>query len=64
MIFNSLKIIPKKFTFEILNAMGQVVLKRDLVDKTTVQTANFAPGVYLIKLGNGRVYEFQKIIKR
>ncbi len=53
----------KKFNFEILNTIGQVVLKGNLVEKTTVQTGNFSPGVYLIKLENGKTFEFKKIIK-
>ncbi len=53
----------KKVTFDILNAIGQIVFKGNLVDKTTVQTSNFAPGVYLIKLENGKTFEFKKIIK-
>ena len=53
----------KKLNFEILNTSGQSVFKGNLVDKTTVQTSNFAPGVYLIKLENGETFEFKKIIK-
>jgi hypothetical protein len=53
----------EKLNFEILNTIGQVVFKGNLVEKTTVQTSNFAPGVYLIKLKNGKTFEFKKIIK-
>jgi hypothetical protein len=53
----------EKINFYILNAIGQVVFKGNLVEKTTVQTSNFAPGVYLIKLENGKTFEFKKIIK-
>jgi hypothetical protein len=49
--------------FEILNAIGQLVFKGNLVEKTTVQTSNFTPGVYLIKLENGKTFEFKKILK-
>jgi len=49
--------------FEILNAIGQIVFKGNLVDKTIVQTSNFALGVYLIILENGKTFEFKKIIK-
>ncbi len=49
--------------FDILNSIGQIVFKGNLADKTTVQTSNFAPGVYLIKLENGKTFEFKKIIK-
>jgi len=49
--------------FDILNAIGQVVFKGNLVDKTTVQTSDFSHGVYLIKLENGKTFEFKKIIK-
>jgi hypothetical protein len=53
----------EKMKFEVLNTIGQVVFKGNLVEKTTVQTNNFAPGVYLIKLENGSTYEFKKLIK-
>jgi uncharacterized delta-60 repeat protein len=57
--------------YEILNSIGQVVLKGNLMDKTTIQTSNFTPGIYLIKLGNlpigqpgDKAFEFIKIIKK
>ena len=53
----------KVLNFEILNAIGKMVFKGNLLDKTIVQTTNFALGVYLIKLENGRTFEFKKIIK-
>jgi stress response protein SCP2 len=53
----------EKVNFDILNAVGQVLFKGNLVKKTTVQTSNFVPGVYLIKLENGKTFEFKKIIK-
>ncbi len=49
--------------FDILNAIGQVIFKGNLTNKTTVQTSNFTPGVYLIKLENGKTVELKKIIK-
>jgi hypothetical protein len=52
-----------KLDFEILNAIGQVVFKGNFIEKTTLHTTNFAPGVYLIKLENGKTFEFKKIIK-
>jgi predicted outer membrane repeat protein len=52
-----------KLNFEIVNTLGQIVLKGNLVDKTIVQTSNFLPGIYLIKLENGKTFEFKKIIK-
>jgi hypothetical protein len=53
----------EKVNFEILNSIGQVILKGDLIEKTTVQTSNFVPGVYLIKIENGKTFEFKKILK-
>jgi len=49
--------------FEIINSMGIIVYKGDLVNKTKVQVGSFAPGVYLIKLANGKTFECKKIIK-
>jgi hypothetical protein len=48
---------------EILNLIGQVVFEGNLSEKTIVQTSNFSLGVYLIKLQNGKSFEFKKIIK-
>ena len=53
----------EKINFEILNSIGQVVFKGNLIEKIVVQTAKFATGVYLIKLENGKTFEFKKIIK-
>lgn len=49
--------------FEILNALGQVVFKGDLVEKTVVQTLAFPSGVYLVKLQTAKTVEFKKVIK-
>jgi stress response protein SCP2 len=49
--------------FDIINTIGQVILKGNLVERAIVQTSNFAPGVYIIKLENGKTFEFKKIIK-
>ncbi len=53
----------KKVNFDILNVIGQVVFKGNLVEKTTVQTSNFKPGLYIFKLKNCKTFEFKKIIK-
>ena len=52
-----------KVAFEIFNSIGQSIYKGNLIEKTIVQTSSFAPGVYVIKLNNGKVFEFKKIIK-
>ncbi|MFZ4740153.1 MAG: YCF48-related protein [Bacteroidales bacterium] len=52
-----------KLNFEILNAIGQVVFNGKLIEKTIIETTNFTPGVYLIKLENRKSYEFKKIVK-
>ena len=49
--------------FEILNSMGQLVFKGNMTEKAIVQTVDFTPGVYVIKLENGKTYEFKKLIK-
>lgn len=50
--------------FEILNSNGQVIIRNSFVGRTLVQTASFIPGVYILKLQNGKTYEFKKIIKK
>jgi hypothetical protein len=49
--------------FEILNSTGQSVSKGNLSGKTVVQTTNFSPGVYFLKLKSGKSFEFKKIVK-
>jgi len=46
-----------------LNSAGQTVYKNSLVEKIVVQTTNFVPGLYIIKLESGTTFEFRKIIK-
>jgi len=40
----------KSAKFEILNMNGQVVFEGRIIKETTIQTANFAQGIYLVKL--------------
>ena len=49
--------------FEMINSIGQVVFKGSFVGKTTLQTSDLAPGVYLIKLGDDKTFVCKKIIK-
>jgi hypothetical protein len=49
--------------FEIFDVLGSVIYQGNLMEKVTVQTSNFAHGVYLVKLENGKIFEFKKIIK-
>jgi len=53
----------EKVLFEIYNSIGQSIYKGNLIEKTTVQTTNFAQGIYIFKLENGKVFEFKKIVK-
>ncbi|MEN6352914.1 MAG: T9SS type A sorting domain-containing protein [Bacteroidales bacterium] len=50
--------------FEILNSSGQKVFRGNLVEKTFVQTSGFSSGVYIIKIENGKAFDFKKIIKK
>jgi len=49
--------------FEILNSIGKVIYKGNLIDKTIVETSNFTTGIYLVKIGNGNAFEIRKIVK-
>ena len=49
--------------FEIINSIGSVIYKGNLVNNTIVQTNNFASGIYLIRFTNGKTSEFKKLIK-
>ena len=53
----------EKLFFEILNSMGQVVFNDHLIEKTIVQTTDWAPGIYLLKLKAASAVELKKIVK-
>jgi subtilase family serine protease len=50
--------------FEILNSAGKTISSGNLLEKTTLNTAAFLPGFYMIKVHNEKVSETIKIIKK
>ncbi len=52
-----------KLDFEILNSTGVVVFKGNLSERIVIPTTNLSPGIYFIKLRNGKTFEFKKIVK-
>ncbi|MEI6061660.1 MAG: T9SS type A sorting domain-containing protein, partial [Bacteroidota bacterium] len=50
-------------TFEILNSIGQLVLKGNFSGSAMVQTSGLAPGVYLLRFVNGNSTESWKLVK-
>ncbi|HEY4788068.1 MAG TPA: T9SS type A sorting domain-containing protein, partial [Bacteroidales bacterium] len=55
----------EKLAFEIVNPIGQLVFKGNIIKKTIIPTSNFIPGVYIIKLKkSGKTFESRKIIKQ
>jgi hypothetical protein len=52
-----------RFSFNILNSIGQIVFNGNLTEKTVVQTTDFSPGIYLLKIENRKSFEFKKIVK-
>lgn len=50
--------------FEIINSLGKSVFTGQILDKSVIQTSNFASGIYIIKLESGNTFEFKKIIKK
>ncbi len=51
-------------TFEILNSMGQVVLEGKMAQKTVIQTGRLSPGIYIVRLMTGEIYEYRKFVKK
>ncbi len=50
--------------FEIYNSIGQRLSKGCFVEKTVLNVDDFLSGIYFIKLDNGKVHEYKKIIKK
>ena len=53
----------KNLKFEILNSSGQVVYSDNLVEKTYVQTSDYATGIYVLKINTGHEFEIMKFVK-
>ena len=53
----------EKTDFVIVNSTGQIVFAGFLFEKTEIETENFTPGLYFIKLRSGKTIEFRKVIK-
>jgi len=51
-------------SIEISTELGQVVLKKIFVQKTSISMSHLAAGLYVIKIDNGKTVEFKKIIKQ
>jgi hypothetical protein len=49
--------------YAILDSTGHIVFKGTLSERTVVPTTNFSPGIYFVKLQNGKTFEFKKIVK-
>ena len=50
-------------SFEIFNAVGQVVYTGHETTKAVVSTTNFAPGMYLLRIQTNNATQYKKIIK-
>jgi len=50
--------------FEIYNTIGAVIYKGNLLQKTSVKTSGYTPGLYFIKFNNGKSSEVKKFIKK
>ena len=50
-------------TFDILNSVGQIVYQGTMTEKASVETSNFATGMYVLRLVNGKTIQYKKIIK-
>ena len=49
--------------FEIYNSVGQSIHKGRFSQKAVINTSNFTPGFYSVKIENGNSVEFRKIVK-
>ncbi len=52
-----------KVDFEILNSTSQVIFKGTLIEKSAIQTSDYSPGLYFVKLKSGKTSEFRKFLK-
>jgi predicted nucleotidyltransferase len=65
-VVKNLTIVPvdnNKVNYEFIDLLGKLVKKGSISGKTVIETGSFLPGVYLLKIDNGKTFEFIKIIK-
>ena len=51
---------PNEIGFVILNSLGQIIYRGNMLEKSTIETSNYTQGVYLIKFDNGKLFKFIK----
>jgi hypothetical protein len=49
--------------YEFADLSGRIITKGNFIGKTVIETGSFNPGVYLLKIDNGKTSEILKIIK-
>lgn len=49
--------------YEVYNSIGQIVSKGDFIGRVDINTFEYTPGAYLIRLTNNELYETRKIVK-
>lgn len=53
----------KNLEYEITNAVGQIIAQGSLLQRVTVLTGGFQPGIYLVKIENGALPVIRKVVK-
>ena len=53
----------RKTNFQLINSLGEIVFEGSVLGKTVIQTSCLSTGVYVLKLENGKTFEFKKILK-
>jgi endonuclease I len=49
--------------YSIMNSVGSVILEGNFVESTRVNTSGFGPGMYIVRIENGKAAEYKKIVK-
>jgi predicted nucleotidyltransferase len=65
-VAKNLTILPvdnNVITYEFIDLLGKLVKKGSISGKTVIETGSFLPGIYLLKINNGKTTEFIKISK-
>jgi hypothetical protein len=50
--------------FEILNSLGQVIYKTNMLEKNVIQMSEFSCGVYIIRFNKANSFLFKKFVKQ
>ncbi len=55
--------IIDKRSYCIINSLGQIMAEGKMFNQVKIDAANFSPGIYLLRIGNEKSFQYKKMVK-